>query len=122
MAYLVQRKFSNEYRDFNLSQAEFYVDYNYIEPVIDSYIVVEKIFEERNVKKLTKKCKEKGLVVKTNSHGTIFILAAYMKVWNLLDRQPVTSNPAVGYYWIDGQWVPARQGARQIKNFIASVN
>jgi len=129
MAYLIQRTFTNDFKDFKLSQAEFYSDLSSITP--DDYFEVnEKCynltdFNDKAAEEIKKLLESTGLSVQIKEetsyddeetpYKVMTVYAAYMKAWELVEGHRITEKHAVGYYWFNDTWNIAKTSKREIE-------
>ena len=122
MAYLVQRQFTNNFKDFKLTQAEYFTNIDDIEPIetlgFESYWKGD--LSELESEDIYQRLESLGVEV-FEKENTFVVCIPYMKVWELVDGQPVTANKAVGYYWFNNEWVPARIARNQIRKTLDEI-
>lgn len=118
MAYLVQTKFKNSFKDFHLSECVYVQDYNTLQPDEDGALRVSE-FDELDAETIAE-IKSVGLYVyKSKTYDEYRIYMSQIKVYELVEGE--APKNVASYGWFNYQWLPLKQAKKEVEIFLSTL-
>lgn len=118
MAYLVQTKFKNSFKDFHLSECVYVQDYNTLQPDVEGALRVSEA-DELDVKTIDD-IKSVGLYVsKRKDWDEYLIYMSQIKVYELVEGEAPKNVSSYG--WFNHQWLPLKQAKKEVEIFLSTL-
>lgn len=118
MAYLVQTKFRNKFKDFHLNECVYVQDYLTLKPDEDGaiFVSVSDELDEKTIDDI----KSVGLYVfKRETYDDYLICMSQIKVYELVESE--TPKNGTSYGWFNYQWLPLKQAKNEVEMFLSTL-
>ncbi len=118
MAYLVQTKFKNSFKDFHLSECVYVQDYNTLQPDVEGALHVSEADEldQETIDEI----KSVGLYVfKRKTYDDYVIRMSQIKVYELVEGE--APQNVASYGWFNYQWLPLKQAKKEVEIFLSTL-
>ena len=122
MAYLVQTKFRNKFKDFHLNDCVYVQDYKTLQPDVEGAISITGLYQDDYIltdPKIIKELESVGLYVLETYRGDKILCMSQIKVYDLIEGE-VPQN-GTSYGWFNYQWLPSRQAKKEVETFLSTL-
>ena len=118
MAYLVQTKFKNNFKDFHLNECVYVNDFKTLEPEEEGVLYIS-MFDELDTETIDE-IKSVGLYVfRREKYDDYVIGMSQIKVYELFEGEAPKNGTSYG--WFNYQWLPLKQAKKEVETFLSTL-